>query len=158
MPPQLLKLLYRESRHLVNTTLFSELKQIQNEKRRLLVETETDKLKSLDESFKRKFDHWRDKLEPRKQVGLFLFIHFTLTFSKTGARRAILETNARVGAILQSTGSAPSTLAGLKAIVDILSHLLSAVNNVNQTTITTGVCLFFLSNKKQSLNAKNSNE
>ena len=65
--------MYRESRHLVNSTLFSELKQIQNEKRRLLVETETDKLKSLDESFKRKFDHWRDKLEPRKQVGLFLF-------------------------------------------------------------------------------------
>ena len=49
-------------------SFFSELKQIQNEKRRLLVETETEKLKSLDESFKRKFDNWRDKLEPRKQV------------------------------------------------------------------------------------------
>ena len=48
--------------------IFSELKQIQNEKRRLLVETETEKLRSLDESFKRKFDTWRDKLEPRKQV------------------------------------------------------------------------------------------
>lgn len=47
---------------------FSELKQIQNEKRRLLVETETEKLKSLDESFKKKFEHWRDKLGPRKQV------------------------------------------------------------------------------------------
>ena len=49
---------------------FSELKQIQNEKRRLLVETETEKLKSLDESFKKKFEHWRDKLGPRKQVSL----------------------------------------------------------------------------------------
>ena len=51
-----------------NNFQFSELKQIQNEKRRLLVETETEKLKSLDESFKKKFEHWRDKLGPRKQV------------------------------------------------------------------------------------------
>ena len=47
---------------------FSELKQIQNEKRRLLVETETQKLKDLDDSFKKKFDSWRDKLGPRKQA------------------------------------------------------------------------------------------
>ena len=33
-----------------------------------MVETETEKLKSLDESFKKKFEHWRDKLGPRKQV------------------------------------------------------------------------------------------
>lgn len=56
---------------------FSELKQIQNEKRRLLVETETEKLKSLDESFKKKFEHWRDKLGPRKQVS-----PVTICFSK----------------------------------------------------------------------------
>ena len=56
---------------------FSELKQIQNEKRRLLVETETEKLKSLDESFKKKFEHWRDKLGPRKQVS-----PVTIYFSK----------------------------------------------------------------------------
>jgi hypothetical protein len=48
-------------------TNINELKQIQNEKRRLLVETETQKLKELDESFKKKFDSWRDKLGPRKQ-------------------------------------------------------------------------------------------
>ena len=57
---------------------FSELKQIQNEKRRLLVETETEKLKSLDESFKRKFDNWRDKLEPRKQVRNVLLYRFDI--------------------------------------------------------------------------------
>jgi len=44
------------------------LKQIQNEKRRLLVETETEKLKSVDEGFRRKFEVWRNQLGPRKQV------------------------------------------------------------------------------------------
>ena len=46
----------------------SELKQIQNEKRRLLVETEAEKLRSVDEGFKRKFEAWRAQLGPRKQV------------------------------------------------------------------------------------------
>ena len=42
-----------------------------------MVETETEKLKSLDESFKKKFEHWRDKLGPRKQVS-----PVTIYFSK----------------------------------------------------------------------------
>ena len=59
-------------------TCFSELKQIQNEKRRLLVETETQKLKELDESFKKKFDSWRDKLGPRKQVKQLISVQCTV--------------------------------------------------------------------------------
>jgi len=49
-------------------SLFSEMKQIQSEKKRLLVETEAQKLKALDENFKKKFEYWRSQLIPRKQV------------------------------------------------------------------------------------------
>ncbi|CAG5112975.1 Oidioi.mRNA.OKI2018_I69.chr2.g7129.t1.cds [Oikopleura dioica] len=45
----------------------SEMKQIQSEKKRLLVETEAQKLKALDENFKKKFEYWRSQLVPRKQ-------------------------------------------------------------------------------------------
>ncbi|CBY20137.1 unnamed protein product [Oikopleura dioica] len=45
----------------------SEMKQIQSEKKRLLVETEAQKLKALDENFKKKFEYWRSQLIPRKQ-------------------------------------------------------------------------------------------
>jgi len=45
----------------------SEMKQIQSEKKRLLVETEAQKLKALDENFKKKFEYWRNQLIPRKQ-------------------------------------------------------------------------------------------
>ncbi len=44
------------------------MKQIQSEKKRLLVETEAQKLKALDENFKKKFEYWRSQLIPRKQV------------------------------------------------------------------------------------------
>jgi hypothetical protein len=43
------------------------MKQIQSEKKRLLVETEAQKLKALDENFKKKFEYWRSQLIPRKQ-------------------------------------------------------------------------------------------
>lgn len=106
--------------------IFSELKQIQNEKRRLLVETETEKLRSLDESFKRKFDTWRDKLEPRKQV--FSIVSSPFSYRLLGAWRTVFETNARVGTVFQSTGSSP-TLARLKTTLKLLPNLISAVNS-----------------------------
>lgn len=44
-----------------------ELEQLQNEKRKMLMEHETTKLKELDESYAREFKDWKAELKPRKQ-------------------------------------------------------------------------------------------
>ena len=46
-----------------------ELEQLQNEKRKMLMEHETSKLKELDESYAKEFKDWKADLKPRKQVG-----------------------------------------------------------------------------------------
>ena len=45
-----------------------ELEHLQNEKRKMLMEHETAKLKELDESYSREFTEWKNNLKPRKQV------------------------------------------------------------------------------------------
>ena len=42
--------------------------QLQNEKRKMLMEHETSKLKELDESYAKEFKDWKADLKPRKQV------------------------------------------------------------------------------------------
>ncbi|KAK7020281.1 hypothetical protein SK128_006864, partial [Halocaridina rubra] len=44
-----------------------ELEQLQNEKRKMLMEHETYKLKSQDEEYQREVREWKDNLKPRKQ-------------------------------------------------------------------------------------------
>jgi len=44
-----------------------ELEHLQNEKRKMLMEHETAKLKELDESYSREFTEWKNNLKPRKQ-------------------------------------------------------------------------------------------
>ncbi|XP_069946379.1 serine/threonine-protein kinase 10 isoform X7 [Cherax quadricarinatus] len=44
-----------------------ELEQLQNEKRKMLMEHETNKLKSQDEEYQREVREWKDNLKPRKQ-------------------------------------------------------------------------------------------
>ena len=44
--------------------------QLQNEKRKMLMEHETSKLKELDESYAKEFKDWKADLKPRKQVRL----------------------------------------------------------------------------------------
>ena len=46
-----------------------ELEQLQNEKRKMLMEHETSKLKELDEGYAKEFKDWKADLKPRKQVG-----------------------------------------------------------------------------------------
>ena len=46
-----------------------ELEHLQNEKRKMLMEHETAKLKELDESYSKEFTEWKNNLKPRKQVG-----------------------------------------------------------------------------------------
>ena len=48
-----------------------ELEHLQNEKRKMLMEHETAKLKELDESYSGEFTEWKNNLKPRKQVGPF---------------------------------------------------------------------------------------
>merc|ERR1719211_993424 len=44
-----------------------ELEHLQNEKRKMLMEHETAKLKELDESYSKEFTEWNNNLKPRKQ-------------------------------------------------------------------------------------------
>lgn len=48
--------------------LNSELEQLQNEKRKALLEHETAKLRECDEALQRELRDWRGQLLPRKQV------------------------------------------------------------------------------------------
>jgi STE20-like kinase len=45
-----------------------ELEQLQNEKRKMLLEHETMKLKQREEAFSRELKEWKALLKPRKQV------------------------------------------------------------------------------------------
>lgn len=47
---------------------FSELEQIQNEKRKSLLEHETVKLRECDDALQRDLREWKSRLLPRKQV------------------------------------------------------------------------------------------
>lgn len=58
---------------------YSELEQLQNEKRKALLEHETQKLRECDDSLQRELREWKAQLLPRKQVrrtleGAFCFI------------------------------------------------------------------------------------
>lgn len=46
----------------------SELEQLQNEKRKALLEHETAKLRECDEALQRELREWKSQLHPRKQV------------------------------------------------------------------------------------------
>lgn len=48
-----------------------ELEQLQNEKRKMLMEHETTKLKEQDEENNKELKEWKSQLKPRKQVSYF---------------------------------------------------------------------------------------
>lgn len=49
----------------------SELEQLQNEKRKALLEHETSKLRECDEALQRELREWRSALHPRKQASFY---------------------------------------------------------------------------------------
>lgn len=53
-----------------NFLVHRELEQMQNEKRKALLEHESAKLKECDEALQREMREWKAMLVPRKQVGL----------------------------------------------------------------------------------------
>ena len=50
-----------------------ELEQLQNEKRKMLLEHETMKLKQREEAFSKELKEWKAQLQPRKRVSLLKF-------------------------------------------------------------------------------------
>lgn len=68
---------------LIDLDIFSELEQLQNEKRKALLEHETAKLRECDEALQRELRDWKSQLHPRKQVcGMAISIHsIPLVFS-----------------------------------------------------------------------------
>merc|ERR1712083_684344 len=50
-----------------SSAAIKELEHLQNEKRKMLMEHETAKLKELDESYSGEFTEWKNNLKPRKQ-------------------------------------------------------------------------------------------
>ena len=65
-----------------SSAAIKELEHLQNEKRKMLMEHETAKLKELDESYSREFTEWKNNLKPRKQVGSYksVILLFLFTF------------------------------------------------------------------------------
>lgn len=54
----------------------SELEQLQNEKRKALLEHETSKLRECDEALQRELRDWRSALHPRKQASIISISFF----------------------------------------------------------------------------------
>merc|ERR1711997_1205562 len=65
-----------------SSAAIKELEHLQNEKRKMLMEHETAKLKELDESYSGEFTEWKNNLKPRKQVGSYksVILLFLFTF------------------------------------------------------------------------------
>lgn len=57
-----------QSKLTISEQFNSELEQLQNEKRKALLEHETAKLRECDEALQRELREWKGQLHPRKQV------------------------------------------------------------------------------------------
>lgn len=58
----------------MSESTIKELEQLQNEKKKMLLEHETLKLKQREEQFMIELKEWRAQLKPRKQVIQFKFV------------------------------------------------------------------------------------
>lgn len=62
-----------------------ELEQLQNEKRKMLMEHETLKLREREEAHNRELREWRVQLKPRKQVRDTLFLLIIFKYARFAA-------------------------------------------------------------------------
>lgn len=69
-----------EARASANSSI-KELEQLQNEKRKMLMEHETLKLKELDEAYSHELREWKSQLKPRKQVRKILRTDISLVMA-----------------------------------------------------------------------------
>lgn len=63
---------YRIFIRAMSESTIKELEQLQNEKKKMLLEHETLKLKQREEQFMTELKEWRAQLKPRKQVSVYL--------------------------------------------------------------------------------------
>ena len=57
-----------EEARATSAAAIKELEQLQNEKRKMLMEHETQKLRELDDAYGQELREWKAQLKPRKQV------------------------------------------------------------------------------------------
>ena len=57
-----------------------ELEQLQNEKRKMLMEHETQKLRELDDAYGQELREWKAQLKPRKQVCRYGSLKYGILF------------------------------------------------------------------------------
>lgn len=65
----------------MSESTIKELEQLQNEKKKMLLEHETLKLKQREEQFMTELKEWRAQLKPRKQVSVVFLV--VMCFLKT---------------------------------------------------------------------------
>ena len=63
-----------EEARATSAAAIKELEQLQNEKRKMLMEHETQKLRELDDAYGQELREWKAQLKPRKQVNWYMII------------------------------------------------------------------------------------
>lgn len=76
----------------MNEATIKELEQLQNEKRKMLLEHETLKMKQREEAFSQELKEWRAQLKPRKQVMLSFSVYILLVALTARITRCTLLT------------------------------------------------------------------
>ena len=71
-----------EEARATSAAAIKELEQLQNEKRKMLMEHETQKLRELDDAYGQELRDWKAQLKPRKQVNEISPIFFAFFFAK----------------------------------------------------------------------------
>ena len=66
-----------EEARATSAAAIKELEQLQNEKRKMLMEHETQKLRELDDAYGQELREWKAQLKPRKQVNYLYDYLFT---------------------------------------------------------------------------------
>ena len=61
-----------EEARATSAAAIKELEQLQNEKRKMLMEHETQKLRELDDAYGQELREWKAQLKPRKQVNYMI--------------------------------------------------------------------------------------
>ena len=69
-----------EEARATSAAAIKELEQLQNEKRKMLMEHETQKLRELDDAYGQELRDWKAQLKPRKQVNKVSPIYFLPSF------------------------------------------------------------------------------
>ena len=71
-----------EEARATSAAAIKELEQLQNEKRKMLMEHETQKLRELDDAYGQELREWKAQLKPRKQVNIYDYLFINSVFPR----------------------------------------------------------------------------